>query len=588
MKNAKQKTYIDVKFKGIFVAATFSMLIEYLMSLSDKIISGHMIGSGALSAITLVEPFTLLTAFAACVLSGITGAPVASAIGKGDQKKAEQYFSQSLLLAVGIGAILMTIYLVFTDKLVAMVAGSSAQAGYVRDYFLWLRFLPIPMLLNAVIYPVALYRGGEQYCNISAVCSVVFNIGSSIVLCHFIGLQGIGIGTVAGSTMGLIPLILFFLSPKGKMKLSFYISLRDIRNNLIYSLGNSLTYFYMAIFQMALNAFLMAKFDDSAIVIFTGVINVVGLVSALSNGIVEFLIPMLNTYQGEQNELGCKRVMEKSLKASITESLVLTIILIVFARALARVFGVDDPTLASKFAGAVRIYALSSCFFYVVDLYSKYYLYAGKAVLSLGIGCLKSLIFPMVFGLGFGTILGLNGIWIGMCIAQVVLLFACYFVLRANKKAGKDLLFLDQEALQKQFMWNIEMNKDSIMQLTANVRAVLEKEGLSTNRINKAALAIEESQMRDLALNKDPQKQVIECSLLIGNSNTGANNGMNSSTNTNINNDVTLILRNTGVCSNILENQDEDPLSSQIVVGLFKNTGSYILVNGNNRLIFHI
>ena len=584
MKNAKQKTYIDVKFKGIFVAATFSMLIEYLMSLSDKIISGHMIGSGALSAITLVEPFTLLTAFAACVLSGITGAPVAAAIGKGDQKKAEQYFSQSLLLAVVIGAILMTIYLVFTDKLVAMVAQGSAQAGYVRDYFLWLRFLPIPMLLNAVIYPVALYRGGEQYCNLSAICSVVFNIGSSIVLCHFIGLQGIGIGTVAGSTMGLIPLILFLLSPKGKMKLSLYFSLRDIRNNLIYSLGNSLTYFYMAIFQMVLNAFLMAKFDDSAIVIFTGVINVVGLVSALSDGIVEFLIPMLNTYQGEQNELGCKRVMEKSLKASITESLFLTVILIVFARALAIVFGVDDPALASKFAGAVRIYALSSCFFYVVDLYSKYYLYAGKAVLSLSIGCLKSLVFPMAFGLGFGMIFGLTGIWIGMCVAQVALLFACYFVLRANKKAGRDLLFLDQAALTNEFMWNIEMSKDSIMQLITEVRTVLEKNGFSTNRINKAALAIEESQMRDLSLNKDPQKQVIECSLLVGNSNNGTNSGANND----VNNDVTLILRNTGVCSNILENQDEDPLSGQIVAGLFKNTGSYILVNGNNRLIFHI
>lgn len=567
----KVKTYIDVKFKGIFIAATFSMLIEYLMSLSDKIISGHMIGSSALSAITLVEPFTLLTAFAACVLSGITGAPVASAIGRGEQKKAEQYFSQSLLLAVGIGTILMVIYLLFTDKLVAMVAGDSAQADYVYDYFFWLRFLPIPMLLNAVIYPVVLYRGGELYCNLSAVCSVLFNIGLSIVLCHFIGLKGIGMGTVIGSISGLLPLILFLISPKGKMKLSLYFSLRDIRNNLIYSLGNSLTYFYMAIFQMTLNSFLMTHFQDGAIVIFTGVINVVGLVSALSDGIVEFLIPMLNTYQGEQNELGCKRVMEKALKASIVESLILTVILIFFAHTLATIFGVDDPSLASDFAGAVRIYALSSCCFYVVDLYSKYYLYAKKTSLSLGIGCLKNLVFPMTFGLGFGLVFGLNGIWIGMCVAQVVLLFTCYLVLRANKQAGKDLLFLDQDKLKGQYMWNIEMKKDSIMRLSTEVQNVLKKEGISMKRINKAALAIEESQMHDLSLNKEPQKQVIECSLLVGN-----------------NDNITLILRNTGVCSNILEGQDDDPFPNQIVSGLFKNTGSYILVNGNNRLMFHI
>lgn len=570
-KSGKTKTYIDVKFKGFFIAATFSMLIEYLMSLTDKIISGHMIGSGSLSAITLVEPFTLLTAFAACVLSGITEAPVASAIGKGDQKKAEQFFSQSLLLAVGIGAILMAIYLVFTDKLVAVIAGNTQQANYVYDYFFWLRFLPIPMLLNAVVYPVVLYRGGEAYCNLSAAFAVFSNIGLSIVLCCSIGLKGIGIGTLVGSISGLIPLILFFATPKGKMKLSLSLSFHDIRNNLIYSLGNSLTYFYMAIFQMVLNAFLAARFQDSAIVIFTGVMNVVGLISALSDGIAEFLIPMLNTYQGEQNELGCKRVMEKALKASLTEGLVITAILIVFARALAFVFGVDDPSLASDFAGAVRIYALSSCFFYAVDTYSKYYLYAGKAGLSLGIGCLKSLLFPMAFGLGFGITLGLNGIWIGMSIAQVVLLIVCYFLIRANKQAGKDLLFLDRKKLKKQSMWNTKMDQDSIMQLSADVQDTLKKEGLSISRINKAALAIEESQMRDLSRNKDPQKQVIECSLLLGDSD-----------------DVTLLLRNTGVCSNILESQDEDPLPGQIVSGLFKKTGSYILANGNNRLMFHI
>ena len=158
-----------------------------------------------------------------------------------------------------------------------------------------------------------------------------------------------------------------------------------------------------------------------------------------------------------------------------------------------------------------------------------------------------------------------------MSVAQAVLLVTCYFMIRANRQAGPDLLFLDQKKLKQQFMWNIKMDQESIMQLIDKVQDLLKKEGFSDGRINRAALAIEESQMRDLALNKDPQKQVIECSLLL------ADDG-----------DATLILRNTGICSNILDGKDTDPLPEQIVSGLFKNTGSYILVNGNNRLMFHI
>lgn len=545
------------------------MLVEYLMSLADKIISGHIIGFGALSAITLVEPFTLLVAFAACVLADITGAPVTEAIGKGDQKKAEQYVSQSLIMAAAAGLLFTIIYVLFTDQLVNMVAGTSGQAEAVRDYFFWLRFLPLLMIMNGVLYTVVLYRGGENYCNLSAVFSVVSNIGLSVVLCYLDGLRGIGLGTVIGSFLGLIPLIMFMLSPKGKMKLSFCFSFNDIKQNLIYSVGGSLQYLYMAVFQMFMNMFLVWKFDDTSLVIFTGVINVVGLIAALSDGIVEFLIPMLNTYRGEQNELGRKSVMNISLKASIIESLVLTVILLVFAGMFASVFGVEDPDMVSGFAAAVRIYILSACFFYVTDLYSKYYLYIGKYALSLMIGFLQSLLFPLAFGVGAGMAFGLTGVWVGMSVSQAVLLAVCYAVIRSRGHAGRDLLFLDQEKMKKQHMWNIKMDPEEIMHMIDEIRNILKAENVPEKQINRASLVIEESQMRDLSLNKDPEKVMIECSLLEGE-------------------DITLILRNTGVCNNILDEKNEETLSGRLISRMPGVSNSYILANGNNRLIFHI
>lgn len=567
----KQKTYIDVKFKAIFVASTFSMLIEYLMSLSDKIISGHIIGHEALSAITLVEPFTMIAAFAACVLSDITGAPVAEAMGKGDQKKAEQYLSQSLFLGSVIGLLLSIVYMVFTEQIINVAAGTNAQASYVRDYFCWLRFLPLPMILSAILYPVVLYRGGEMYCNISACVSVVSNVGLSIALCFQSGLRGIGAATVVGSCLGLIPLVLFFFSAKGEMHLRFHWSLRELKENLVYSVGGSLMYFYMAVFEIIMNLFLVRYFSDRALVIFTGIINMMGLITALSDGIVEFLIPMLGTYKGEQNELGRRSVMRKAVKASVIESIVVTVVVLSFGGMLASVFGVDDPELTGEFSTAVRIYVLSTCFYYVVDLYSKYYLYVGKPVLSFVIEFMNNIAFPVAFGLAGGMLFGLKGVWTGMSVAQVVLLIICFFTIRRNPEAGKDLLFLDTEKMKKQYMWNISMDKTQIMHLVEEICNILKEEGVSQRQINKAALAVEESQMHDFFLNENPEKEVIECSMLEQD-------------------DIVLILRNTGICTNMLDEKEAeaDPLPAKLVSGMRDVSGSYILVNGNNRLIYHI
>lgn len=574
IKQKKSRTYIDVKFKSIFIASTFSMLIEYLMSLSDKIISGNIIGSDALSAITLVEPFSLLVGFIAYLLCDITDAPVTEALGRGDQKKAEQYINQTLFLTILIGLALTIVYVVFTDSFVSAVSGTSAYKAYVRDYFLCIRFIPLPMLLNAVLYTIVLYRGGEKYCNLSALFSVLSNIGLSIGLCFGFGLKGISAATVIGTCMGIIPLVYFLFTPAGKLHVTFHFSLHDLKNNLVYSLGGSLTYLYMAIFQMLMNLFLVKLFSDNALIIFTGVVNVISLVIALSDSIVEFLVPMFGTYKGEQNDLGCRRVMEKAIKVSIIESLALTVIIFIFARMLAAVFGVENPELLNEFTSAVRIYILSTCFFYMVNLYSKYYLYIGKPLLSFIIEFLKSIVFPLTFGLGFGMLFGLKGIWIGMSIAQIVLLAAGFLIIRRNKQAGKDLLFLDLNRMKHQHMWNIQMEEMQIIQLVEEVSNILKEEGFPQNKINQAALAVEESQMHDLVLNKNPEKVIIECSMLEDPEDK----------------DITLILRNTGICSNILNdgNDQTDLLPRTLVSRMPGMSTKYFLVNGNNRLIFHI
>ena len=564
---SRKGTFAGVKFRSMFIAATMSMLVEYIMSLTDKIIAGNFLETSALSALTLTEPLTLLIAFVSCVLSAGAGVQVSAALGKGDQKKAEQQFSQILILAVGIGTIATIVYIVFTEQIVAALAGGQPEARYVAEYFDYARFLPIPMLLNAVLFPVVLYRGGEKYCNMSAALSVVGNIGVSVVLAINMGMAGISLGTIIGSWVGLLPLFLFFFTKKGRMKFRFHLSLKDIRGMGIYSIGNSIIYFYMAIFQASMNAFLISRFDNTAIVVFTGVVNVSGLFAALSDGIGEYLLPMINMYRGEENVIGEKKVLNISIKASVIEGLAVMVIMLLFANFMPTLFGVDDPAVKSDFVNAAMIYSLGGGLVYILNIYVKYYLYAGKTANSLILSLCMNLVFPLAFGLIGGFAIGMTGVWIGMAVALALLVAIAYIIIRRQRSADKLCRFLNQEKMACQYCWDAEMSQEGISSLMDNVEKYLSEKEVSRTCINKVLLAIEETQMGNLEKEKNSGKVLIECTIFLEET-------------------VKLILRNTAITYNPIEdNLDEvNKTRRQILSGM--QNKSYILVNGSNRLIF--
>ena len=556
------KTYIGNKFRSIFLSATLAMVVEYVMALTDKIIVANVLNENALAALTLVEPFTLIFAFFAFILNGVTGVPFTSALGRGDKKKADQLISQSIFLAVVIGTVIMFIYIIFTDQLLQPLTENKEILSYVYDYFFNIRYLPISMLLNAVAYAFVIYRGGEKYCNISAVCSIISNIVLSILLCHVIGMKGISFGTLVGSIVGLIPMICFFFTEKGKTEFSFYFNLRELIGNMIYSLGEAMRYLYMAVLQLAVNRFLVSNFDVSAIVIFTCVTNLIGLFSAMVDGIEEFLLAMTGMYRGEENDKGCLETMRITIKAGIVEGALLTVGILLTAPWFSVIFGITDGALQEGIIEAVRIYAVSAAFYEILDIYSKYYLYTDKLKNSFGLSALQNLIVPLILSISLGMRFGLRGVWIGLSGAQMLL--CLFLVLYARqKRTGKYGLFLDTDKMKLEWIWNVPMTEPGVKELTADITQVLEEQKVEKSRQKKVLQVIQTSQNKYIEGNPRAEKEQIECSLLIGNS------AMVKSTAEKI----TLIIRNTGAVKNLLEDEDDV---------------SYALVNGSNRFMLKV
>lgn len=560
------KTYIAGKFRTVFLAATFTMLVEYTMALTDKIIVSNVLNKSALAALTLTEPFTLLLAFLAFILNGVTGVPFTTALGNGDKKKADQLICQSVFLAAVIGTVITGVYVIFTAQLLMPLSENREILSYVQDYFYYIRILPVPMLLNAVAYSFVIYRGGEKYCNISAVCSIVSNIVLSVLLCQMIGMKGISLGTVIGSVTGLVPLICFLFTEKGKTELAFYLNIHELVKNMVYSLGEAMRYLYMAVLQLILNYFLMSKFDVSAIVLFTGVTNLIGLFAAMSDGIEQFLLTMTGMYRGEGNDKGCMKTVIITIKAAIVEGIVLTCIILLTAPWISRMFGITDGALQAGFIEAVRIYAVSAVFYEILDIYSKYYLFTDKLKNSFSLSALQNLIAPAILSVIAGTKFGLRGVWIGLSVSQMIVCLLLILYIR-QKRTGKYGLFLDDDKMKREWIWDVSMTKPGVENLTEKIREILEEQKVENQKQESMLQMVRISQIRYIDKDPEAEKAKIECSLLIEKSK------------------LTLIVRNTGIARNLMEDDEWAEVFQNVSQ---KTEINYALVNGNNRFLLRV
>ena len=145
-----KKNFISEKFKSIFLVSTLSMLVEYIVMLSDNVIAGNLVGERAVAAITLVGPAFSISVFFAFLVSQGTIILMAFAVGEGDREKANRYFSQGLILCFAVGAGLTVLFLLFREEVFRLGHVSQEVAAYAAPYYRYICFIPHFQALNAL------------------------------------------------------------------------------------------------------------------------------------------------------------------------------------------------------------------------------------------------------------------------------------------------------------------------------------------------------------------------------------------------------------------------------------------------------
>ena len=144
------KTVIGERFKSVFVASIASMVISYVLMLTDNIVAGQFVGEEAVAAMTLVSPMMILVFFLSYMVADGLAIMFSYAKGKSDQLKANQLFSMGMICSVVLGVVLTFILIVFRTEILSLWKISSELMSYAIEYYRGLMFIALPCILNNV------------------------------------------------------------------------------------------------------------------------------------------------------------------------------------------------------------------------------------------------------------------------------------------------------------------------------------------------------------------------------------------------------------------------------------------------------
>lgn len=412
------------------------MIITSVYSIVDGYFVSNFAGSTAFAALNIVWPALALISAIGLMIGTGGSALVSKTFGEGDTEKACAIFTRLIRLCLWSGIIVTVLLFVFM-KPVTVALGAEGDmvplaVAYGRIVVLSMPFFILSMAFQS-FYMTA--ERPELGTRMSILCGVLNIALDALFIIGFgWGLIGAALGTtIALAAGGLYPLI-FFASGRNNTHLKFVRVRGRDRKSILKSCTNGMSEYVgnvaLNVVSIGYNLQLMKYIGENGVSAY-GIIMYIGFVFGAVfigyNLCVSQLIAF-NYGAGDRKEL--RSLFRKSLLLVGTAGAVMTLIAEAGAPALSGIFVGYDADLTALTCHALRIYMLSFLLCGFNMFCSAWFTALGNGLISAMAAFLRTLVFELGTVIILPALVGIDGIWSAVCVAEVLafMLTCCLFL----------------------------------------------------------------------------------------------------------------------------------------------------------------
>ena len=406
---------------------TFPTIIMMLFTSAYSIIDGLFVsnfaGKTPFAALNLIYPYIAILGTFGFMMGTGGSAIVAKTLGEKDRERASRYFSMLVRVTVEVGLVL-TVLGICTVRPVAALFGAEGQL--LNDSILYgtvvIAGLTAFMLQNA--FQAFFVAAGKPGLGLKVV--VLAGVTNIVLDALFIvgfgwGLFGAALATIIGQAVGgAIPLVYFARQNSSDLRLIWTKHERSvILKACVNGSSEMMTSIAASLVGMLYNLQLMRMIGEDGVAAYGIIMYLSFVFNAIFIGFSVGCSPLVSYAYGAHNRAELKNLLRKSLGLIAVGSVALTIGAQVLARPWATVFLSYDPALLAMTEQAFRLYALAFLLSGFNIFGSAFFTALNNGVVSAIISFLRTLVFECGAVIVIPMVLGVNGIWLSIVIAEV-------------------------------------------------------------------------------------------------------------------------------------------------------------------------
>ena len=499
--------FCEKKFRSMLLSGTFTKAVMYLMLLSDSIIAGYFIGESGVAGINAITPVTAFVTFFGDLVSTGVGIVFSREVGAMRKDRADQIYSQGLIISIGIGLLSALMIFSFRDLYFNVSGVSGDILERALEYY---RFVPVNAFLTIVVFYLEqmVYSDGDELCN--NICygfQIGGNIILSILLTKSMGMTGIILGSVIGNGLGILVCCWHYFRKGNTLHFVWHLKFKDFLLTSKYSIVDSSVYICWGIMDYVMISFVSGHYGEAGQITLAVVVSLIEF-GVVLDGVGMAMQPLIGTYFGEKNHKLIKRVMKSGIKAAIIEGLVATMLIWIFAKQFCALFGIKGGDALDPSMTALRIVSIGFMFCSVVTLTTSYYMLIDRIRMATCIACFQNGLLYILLPILGSFLFGFNGMWAGFVVAPILTIAAA--MLYVYLRFGKDNFpFLLKDIDSEIEVMDEELTPDMAVTLSKKVADSMREHQFPKESVNRASLFVEEIGLTILERNRKSKKPIL-------------------------------------------------------------------------------
>ena len=399
------------------------MIFTSIYGVVDGLFVSNFVGKTAFAAINLVMPFIMILGGVGFMIGTGGSALVAKTLGQQEPEDANRYFSMMIVITVLSGAVLTAIGLIFMRPISYLLGATDAMIDDCVRYGRTVLAFVIAFMLQNVFQSFLITAEKPRLGLLATVAAGVTNMAlDALFIAGFKwGVVGAAVATGLSQCVGgALPLIYFLRPNSSRLRLvKTRLELRPILQACGNGSSELMSNISGSLVSMLYNFQLLAYAGENGVAAYGVLMYVQFIFVAIFVGYAIGSAPIVGYHYGAENHAELRNMLTKSIKLMSAGGVILTVLAIVLAAPLARIFVGYDAELFEMTRHAFCLFAFSFLMAGFNIFTSSFFTALNNGVISAAISFLRTLVFQTLCVLLLPALFGLDGIWWAMTVAEV-------------------------------------------------------------------------------------------------------------------------------------------------------------------------